>query len=105
MNKSDLIRRLGDKFPDLKSIDVDQAVSLLLDLLGSTLASGGRMEVRGFGSFSLNRRNARMGRNPKTGAIVAIPGHAIPHFKPGKELRGRVNQSRENFPIGDDNSS
>lgn len=101
MNKSDLIRRLGDKFPDLKSIDVDQAVNLLLDLLGSTLASSGRAEIRGFGSFSLRGRMARMGRNPRTGETVAMPIRQVVHFKHSKELRERVNQSRLNTPLQD----
>lgn len=101
MNKSDLIRHLGYQFPDLKSADVEQAVNLLLDLLGSTLASAGRAEVRGFGSLTLHTRKARMGRNPKTGEAVAISEQYIPHFRPGKELRERVNQSREEFPLQD----
>lgn len=101
MNKSDLIRHLAYKFPDLKSADVEQAVNLLLGLLGSTLASGGRVEVRGFGSFNLHTRKAKMGHNPKTREAVAISEQHIPHFRPGKELRGRVNQSREEFPLQD----
>lgn len=101
MNKSDLIRRLGYKFPDLKSADIEQVVNLLLGLLGSTLASGGRAEIRGFGSFSLHQRKARMGRNPKTGEAVAMPARHVPHFKAGKELRERVDQSRENTPLQD----
>lgn len=77
----------------LKADDVDLAVKTLLDQMGDALAEGERIEIRGFGSFSLHFRPPRMGRNPKTGDSVALPGKHVPHFKPGKELRERVNRS------------
>lgn len=101
MNKSEIIQKLSRHLPDIHADDIDQAVNLLLGLLGSTLASGGRAEIRGFGSFSLHQRKARMGRNPKTGEAVAMPARHVPHFKAGKELRERVDQSRENTPLQD----
>ncbi|MEO5596739.1 MAG: integration host factor subunit beta [Lysobacteraceae bacterium] len=75
----------------LKADDVDLAVKTLLELMSDALAHGERIEVRGFGSFSLHFRPARIGRNPKTGDSVALPGKHVPHFKPGKELRECVN--------------
>jgi integration host factor subunit beta len=74
----------------LKSDDVDLAVKSLLEMMGGALAGGDRIEIRGFGSFSLHYRPPRLGRNPKTGESVALPGKHVPHFKPGKELRERV---------------
>jgi integration host factor subunit beta len=78
---------------------VESSVKLLLDKMSDTLSEGGRIEVRGFGSFSLHHRAARKGRNPKTGDQVQLPPKHVPHFKPGKELRERVNESREQYPI------
>lgn len=101
MNKSDIILNIYRRLPDICIDDADQAVNLLLDLMGSRLAAGGRAEIRGFGSFSLHKRKARMGRNPRTGEAVALPERLSPHFKPGKELRERVNQSRKNTPLQD----
>ena len=75
---------------DLKAEDVDLAVKALLDMMAGALAQGDRIEIRGFGSFSLHYRPPRMGRNPKTGDSVALPAKHVPHFKPGKELRERV---------------
>ena len=92
MNKSDIILNLSRRLPDIRIDDADQAVNLLLDLLSSRLAAGGRAEIRGFGSFSLHERKARMGRNPRTGDAVVLPERFSPHFKPGKELRERVDQ-------------
>jgi integration host factor subunit beta len=74
----------------LKADDVDLAVKSLLEMMGGALATGERIEVRGFGSFSLHFRPPRTGRNPKTGDAVALSGKHVPHFKPGKELRERV---------------
>jgi integration host factor subunit beta len=74
----------------LKADDVDLAVKSLLEMMGGALAAGERIEVRGFGSFSLHFRPPRTGRNPKTGDAVALAGKHVPHFKPGKELRERV---------------
>ena len=91
MTKSELIELLSRRQPHLKADDVDLSVKSLLQMMGSALAGGERIEVRGFGSFSLHFRPPRTGRNPKTGDAVALPGKHVPHFKPGKELRERVN--------------
>ena len=93
MTKSELIEALTRRQAHLKADDVDMGVKTLLELMSDALAHGDRIEVRGFGSFSLHFRPPRMGRNPKTGESVALPGKHVPHFKPGKELRERVNQS------------
>lgn len=90
MTKSELIEILSQRQPHLKGDDVDLAVKALLEMMGSTLSVGDRIEIRGFGSFSLHYRPPRLGRNPKTGESVALPGKHVPHFKPGKELRERV---------------
>ena len=90
MTKSELIELLTQRQPHLKADDVDLAVKSLLDMMASSLAGGERIEVRGFGSFSLHYRPPRNGRNPRTGETVALPGKHVPHFKPGKELRERV---------------
>ena len=94
MTKSELIERLSLRQAHLKADDVDMAVKALLEMMSDALAQGERIEIRGFGSFSLHFRPARMGRNPKTGDSVALTGKHVPHFKPGKELRERVNQPR-----------
>lgn len=93
MTKSELIEALARKQRHLAYRDVELAVKGLLEQMSNALASGERIEVRGFGSFSLHFRPPRMGRNPKTGAAVALPGKYVPHFKPGKELRERVNDA------------
>ncbi|GAB3734115.1 integration host factor subunit beta [Luteimonas pelagia] len=90
MTKSELIERLAQRQAHLKSEDVDLSVKALLEMMGGALANGERIEIRGFGSFSLHYRPPRLGRNPKTGEAVALPGKHVPHFKPGKELRERV---------------
>ena len=90
MTKSELIELLARRQPHLKADDVDMAVKALLQMMGGALAEGDRIEVRGFGSFSLHYRPPRIGRNPKTGETVALPAKHVPHFKPGKELRERV---------------
>jgi len=92
MTKSELIEALAAKQSHLKADDVDLAVKTLLEQMSTALATGERIEIRGFGSFSLHFRPPRMGRNPKTGDSVALPGKYVPHFKPGKELRERVNE-------------
>lgn len=91
MTKSELIERLVDRQAHMTQRDVELAVKLLLDNVIGELADGGRVEIRGFGSFSVHHRPARRGRNPKTGEAVDIPRKYVPHFKPGKELRERVN--------------
>lgn len=90
MTKSELINRLAERFPQLGAKDADFAVKVLLDALSAALVSGDRIEVRGFGSFSLNYRPPRIGRNPKSGEKVHVPEKYVPHFKAGKELRERV---------------
>ena len=90
MTKSELIEILARRQSHLKAEDVDLAVKSLLEMMGGALADGERIEIRGFGSFSLHFRPPRIGRNPKTGDSVALPGKHVPHFKPGKELRERV---------------
>ncbi len=90
MTKSELIEILTQRQGHLKAEDVDMAVKSLLEMMGGSLALGERIEIRGFGSFSLHYRPPRTGRNPKTGDAVALPGKHVPHFKPGKELRERV---------------
>jgi len=91
MTKSELIEVLAVRQQHLPASDVELAVKSLLEQMTQALATGERIEIRGFGSFSLHFRPPRMGRNPKTGDAVALPGKHVPHFKPGKELRERVN--------------
>ena len=93
MTKSELIEILSRRQAHLKADDVDMAVKTLLEMMSNALTEGDRIEIRGFGSFSLHFRPPRVGRNPKTGDSVALPGKYVPHFKPGKELRDRVNGS------------
>ena len=100
MTKSELIERIASRQTQLSAKDVELAVKTILEHMSQTLASGERIEIRGFGSFSLHYRAPRMGRNPKTGEAVALSGKYVPHFKPGKELRERVNSSRD-LPIKD----
>lgn len=90
MTKSELIARLAERFPQLVAKDADLSVKMILDAMSEALAKGDRIEIRGFGSFSLNYRPPRLGRNPKTGAKVEVPAKHVPHFKAGKELRERV---------------
>jgi len=91
MTKSELIDRITSKQTQLSAKDVELAVKAILEYMSQVLAEGGRIEIRGFGSFSLHYRVPRIGRNPKTGTPVALSGKHVPHFKPGKELRDRVN--------------
>lgn len=90
MTKSDLIARLAERFPQLVAKDADFAVKMILDAMSEALAKGDRIEIRGFGSFALNYRPPRVGRNPKSGDKVSVPEKWVPHFKAGKELRERV---------------
>ncbi|WP_159819935.1 integration host factor subunit beta [Colwellia sp. 20A7] len=93
MTKSELIEKLGDKLSHLSARDVEQSIKEILELMAQSLSKGERIEIRGFGSFSLHYRAPRVGRNPKTGESVELSGKYVPHFKPGKELRERVNLS------------
>jgi integration host factor subunit beta len=90
MTKSELINQLAERFPQLGVKDVDFAVKVLLEALSDALVGGNRIEIRGFGSFSLSYRPPRVGRNPKSGEKVQVPEKYVPHFKAGKELRERV---------------
>ena len=93
MTKSELIAQLSVRFPQLVLKDAEIAVKTILDAMSQTLCDGDRIEIRGFGSFSLNYRPPRQGRNPKTGETVPVPAKYVPHFKAGKELRDRVDES------------
>lgn len=99
MTKSDLINLLALKFPNVPLKDVDQATKHLIDHMSDALMSGDRIEIRGFGSFSLRFRPPRVGRNPKTGDTVELESKHVPHFKPGKELRDMVNDSKGKTPL------
>ncbi|MGB0713707.1 MAG: integration host factor subunit beta [Gammaproteobacteria bacterium] len=99
MTKSELIEILARRQAHLPYRDVELAVKSLLEQMSTSLAGGERIEIRGFGSFSLHFRPPRVGRNPKTGDSVALSGKYVPHFKPGKELRERVDISREAHEI------
>ena len=90
MTKSELIARLAERYPQLIAKDADFAVNTILDAMTESLAVGQRIEIRGFGSFALNTRPPRVGRNPKSGEKVLVPEKRVPHFKAGKELRERV---------------
>jgi len=93
MTKSELIEILAQKQLQLAYKDVELAVKTMIDHMANTLANGERIEIRGFGSFSLHYRPPRVGRNPKTGDSVELAAKYVPHFKPGKEMRERVNDS------------
>ena len=99
MTKSELMARLAESFiaknsdTTLQTKDIEYSVKVLIDTMTRTLARGQRIEIRGFGSFDLNHRPPRTGRNPKTGEKVEVPAKYVPHFKPGKELRERVDLS------------
>ncbi|MCP4271872.1 MAG: integration host factor subunit beta [Gammaproteobacteria bacterium] len=98
MTKSELIDRLASRQTQLSYKDVELVVKTTLEQMAQTLADGDRIEIRGFGSFSLHYRAPRVGRNPKTGASVSLEGKSVPHFKPGKELRERVNNALQKRP-------
>ena len=93
MTKSELIALIAKRFPQLVAKDTDLSVKVIIDAISDNLAIGERIEIRGFGSFSLNYRPPRLGRNPKTGAKVQVPEKYAPHFKAGKELRELVDFS------------
>lgn len=95
MTKSELIEIIARKQSHLAGKDIELAIKTMLEHMSNALSSGQRIEIRGFGSFSLHFRPPRMGRNPKTGDSVALPGKYVPHFKPGKDLRDRVNDDSD----------
>ena len=97
MTKSELIARLAERFPQLVAKDADFAVKMVLDAMSEALAIGDRIEIRGFGSFALNYRPPRVGRNPKSGDKVSVPQKWVPHFKAGKELRERVDSALQSI--------
>ncbi len=99
MTKSELIDKLASNQRHLAHLDIELAVKSILEQMSASLSGGDRIEIRGFGSFSLHFRAPRMGRNPKTGEAVALPGKHVPHFKPGKMLRERVDLNAQS---GDD---
>ncbi|MBU1691615.1 MAG: integration host factor subunit beta [Gammaproteobacteria bacterium] len=90
MTRSELIERLAKLHPQFQIKDAELAVKVMLDALSNSLSNGEHIEIRGFGSFGVNHRPPRLGRNPKTGEKVEVPAKHVPHFKAGKELRERV---------------
>jgi integration host factor subunit beta len=103
MTKSELIAHLAERNPRLVARDADEAVNTMLDAMTDALAGGQRIEIRGFGSFALNYRPPRLGRNPKSGDRVQVPAKYVPHFKAGKELRERVDgEEGSDAPDDDD---
>ncbi len=98
MTKSELIEFLARRQAQLAYKDVELAVKTVLEYMAQTLATGERIEIRGFGSFSLHYRPPRVGRNPKSGEPVSLPAKHVPHFKPGKQLRERVDEARAHTP-------
>jgi len=102
MTKSELIARLAERNPRLVARDADEAVKTILDLMGAALVQAGRIEIRGFGSFALNFRPPRLGRNPKSGERVQVPAKYVPHFKAGKELRVKVDGNGDGGAEPDD---
>jgi integration host factor subunit beta len=95
MTKSELITRLAARFPQLVTKDAELSVKMIIDAMAESLANGQRIEIRGFGSFDLNYRPPRIGRNPKSGEKVKVPEKYVPHFKAGKEMRERVDYKEE----------
>jgi|GEM_PF-56842 integration host factor subunit beta len=90
MTRSELIARIAEQFPQLQLKDAESAVKVIIDAMSASLSKGERVEIRGFGSFGLNYKPPRNGRNPKSGVSVKVPAKYVPHFKAGKELRERV---------------
>jgi integration host factor subunit beta len=89
--RSELLLALARENPELRAEDVERAVDIFFDEIADRLAAGGRVELRGFGAFSTRHREARKGRNPRTGDSVQVPEKRVPYFKPGKEMRARLN--------------
>jgi integration host factor subunit beta len=95
MIRSELVQKLCDNFPDLTQREVESVVGAVFDSITDQLAHGGRVELRGFGAFSTRKRDARVGRNPRTGESVQVDAKRVPYFKPGKEMRERLNLKAE----------
>jgi integration host factor subunit beta len=91
MIRSELLQALARENPELRAEDVERAVDTFFEEIAERLADGGRVELRGFGAFSTRQREARKGRNPRTGETVSVPDKRVPYFKPGKEMRARLN--------------
>jgi integration host factor subunit beta len=91
MIKSELVQRIADRNPHLYLRDVEKIVNAILEEITNALARGDRVELRGFGAFSVKQRDARLGRNPRTGEHVSVDGKSVPFFKTGKEMRERLN--------------
>ncbi|MBC7985476.1 MAG: integration host factor subunit beta [Sphingomonadaceae bacterium] len=91
MIRSELVQKVSSENPHLSNKDVERLVTAFFDTIANQLARGGRVELRGFGAFSTRQRDARTGRNPRTGAAVAVDAKRVPYFKPGKEMRERLN--------------
>ncbi len=92
MIKSELITRMADQNPHLTQRDIERIVNVIFEEISAALSAEGRIELRGFGSFTVKRRSARVGRNPRTGEVVSVPEKNVLHFKTGKDLRKRLNQ-------------
>ena len=92
MIRSELLAALAEENPDLRPEEVEQVVDIFFEELAQRLAEGGRVELRGFGAFSTRERQARQGRNPRTGETVEVPAKRVPYFKPGKDMREKLNQ-------------
>lgn len=99
MTRAELISRLASRFSQLTVQDAEASVKIILEAIGDSLTAGGRVEIRGFGVFSVHIRPPRLGRNPKTGERVPVPAKHVPHFKPGTVLRERVNNPAETKTI------
>jgi integration host factor subunit beta len=97
--KSELVRALNEKLPELQVRDVELALNCILGQLANAIVQGKRIEIRGFGSFNLHHRPPRIARNPKTGEAVNLPAKVALHFKPGKEMRSRVNAAHDKCSI------
>lgn len=91
MIRSELLQVLARENPELRSEEIEKVVNVFFDEIAERLARGGRVELRGFGAFSTRERDARKGRNPRTGDSVEVPGKKVPYFKPGKEMRAKLN--------------
>ena len=92
MIRSELLQALARDNPELRADEVEQVVDIFFDEIAARLAEGGRVELRGFGAFSTRQREARTGRNPRSGEAVSVPAKRVPYFKPGKEIRERLNK-------------
>jgi integration host factor subunit beta len=93
MVRADLIKSLAVQHSDLKARDIEAIVTAFFDAITTSLAEGGRVEIRGFGAFTTRARDARTGRNPRSGELVDVAAKRVPHFKPGKELRERIDEA------------